>query len=73
MRLVCFLSSQREKEEDAVNVRPTRPGLHSKPLPQSQHYREKRGRDGGKEYRGGKKAGRTKGELVNVESHIIIT
>lgn len=34
MRLVCFLSTQREKKEDAVNLRPIRPELHGKPLSQ---------------------------------------
>lgn len=66
MRLVSFLSTQREKKEDAVNLRPIRPGLHSKPLSQKptlrreerEVWRERRregiqrGKEGRKDKRG---------------------
>lgn len=66
-----------------MNLRPIRPGLHSQSLSQKPSLRKKERkecresrkqagklaeREGGKKYRGGRKAERTKGELVNVES-----
>lgn len=50
MRLVSFLSTQREKKEDAVNLRPIRPGLRSKPLSQKPTLRREE-REGWRERR----------------------